>query len=73
MLWRTLSVDLVGQKGEKLHDYALRVQSNVRELAQQGVRLPGQVKGFLLLRLANLSTQARVARPVQALEPNARK
>ena len=39
------------------HDNALRVQSNVRELAKQGVRLPDQVQGFLLL----LSTQARIA------------
>ena len=49
------------KKGERLHDYALRVQSNVRELAKQGVRLPHQVLGFLLLRRANLSTQARIA------------
>ena len=49
------------KKGERLHDYALRVQSNVRELAKQGVRLPDQVQGFLLLRRANLSTQARIA------------
>ena len=34
------------KKGERLHDYALRVQSNVRELAKQGVRLPDQVQGF---------------------------
>ena len=26
------------KKGERLHDYALRVQSNVRELAKKGVR-----------------------------------
>ena len=38
------------KKGERLHDYALREQSNVRELAKQGVRLPDQVQGFLLLR-----------------------
>ena len=31
------------KKGERLHDYALREQSNVRELAKQGVRLPDQV------------------------------
>ena len=43
------------KKGESLHDYALRVQSNVRELA------PDQVQGFLLLRRANLSTHARIA------------
>ena len=49
------------KKGERPHDYALRVQSNVRELAKQGVRLPDQVQGFLLLRRANLSTQARIA------------
>ena len=49
------------KKGERLHDYALRVQSNVRELAKQGVRLPDQVQGFLLLRRAHLSTQARIA------------
>ena len=49
------------KKGERLHDYALRVQSNVRELAKQGVRLPDQGQGFLLLRRANLSTQARIA------------
>ena len=36
-------------------------KSNVRELAKQGVRLPDQVQGFLLLRRANLSTQARIA------------
>ena len=35
------------KKGEKLHGYGLRVQSNVRELAKQGVRLPDQVQGFL--------------------------
>ena len=52
MLWR---------KGEKLHDYALRVKSNVRELAKQGVRLPDQVQGFFLLRRANLTTGARIA------------
>ena len=47
------------KKGEKLHDYAPMVQSNVRELAMQGVRLPDQVQGFLqLLRLANLNTHA---------------
>ena len=49
------------KKGERLHDYALRVQSNVRELTKQGVRLPDQVQGFLLLRRANLSTQPRIA------------
>ena len=49
------------KKGERLHDHALRVQSNVRELAKQGVRLPDQVQGFLLLRRANLRTQARIA------------
>ena len=49
------------KKGERLHDHALRVQSNVRELTKQGVRLPDQVQGFLLLRRANLSTQARIA------------
>ena len=49
------------KKGERLHDYALGVQSNVRELAKQGVRLPDQVHGFLLLRRANLSTQALIA------------
>ena len=43
------------KKGERLHDYAFRVQSNVRELAKQGVRLPDQVQGFLLFRRANLS------------------
>ena len=43
------------KKGERLHDYALRVQSNVRDLAKQGVRLPDQ------LRRANLSAQARIA------------
>ena len=53
--------DTCRKKGERLHDYALRVQSNVRELAKQGVRLPDQVQGFLLLRRANLSTQARIA------------
>ena len=42
------------KKGERLHDYALRVQSNVRELAKQGVRLPDQVQGFLLLRRADV-------------------
>ena len=31
------------------------------EMAKQGVRLPDQVQGFLLLRRANLSTQARIA------------
>ena len=35
------------KKGEKLHDYARRVQSNVRELPKQGVRLPDQVKGLI--------------------------
>ena len=49
------------KKGERLHDYALRVQSNVRELAKQRVRLPDKVQGFLLLRRANLSTQALIA------------
>ena len=49
------------KKGERLHDYAPRVQSNVPELAKQGVRLPDQVQGFVLLRRANLSTQARIA------------
>ena len=34
----------LGRKGERLHDYALRVQSNVRELAKQGVRLPDHVE-----------------------------
>ena len=41
------------KKGERLHDYALRGQSNVRE--------PDQVQGFLLLRRANLCTQACIA------------
>ena len=49
------------KKGERLHDHALRVQSNVRELAKQRVRLRDEVQGFLLLRRANLSTQARIA------------
>ena len=49
------------KKRERLHDCALRAQSNLRELAKQGVRLPDQVLGFLLLRRANLSTQARNA------------
>ena len=49
------------KKGEQLHDNALRVQTNVRELAKQGVRLPDQAQGFLVLRWANLSTQARIA------------
>ena len=49
------------KKGGRLHDYALRVQSNVRELAKQGVRLPDQVQGFLLFRRANMSTRARIA------------
>ena len=40
------------KKGERLHDYALREQSNVRELAKQGFRLPDQVQRFLLLRRA---------------------
>ena len=40
------------KKGQRLH---------VRELAKQGLRLPDQVQGFLLLRRANLSTQARIA------------
>ena len=30
----------------RLHDFALRVQSNVQELAKQGVRLPDQVQVF---------------------------
>ena len=38
MPWRTLYMGLAVKKGETLHDYALRVQSNVRELAKQGVR-----------------------------------
>ena len=49
------------KKAEKLHDHALRVLGDVRELAKQGVRLPDQVQGFLLLRRVNLSTQARIA------------
>ena len=49
------------KKGARLHDYTLRVQSNVRVLAKQGVRLPDQAQGVLLLRRANLSTQARIA------------
>ena len=61
MPWKTLSMGLAVKKGERLHDCALRVQSNVRELAEQGVRLPDQAQGFLLLRRANLSTQARIA------------
>ena len=44
------------KKGERLHDNALRVQGKVRELAKQGVRLPDQVQGFLLLRRPNLIT-----------------
>ena len=56
------------KKGERLHDCALRVQSNVRELAKQGVRLPDQVQGFLLLRRANMSAQARIA--IMTLEGN---
>ena len=34
------------KKGERLHDHALQVQSNVRELAKQGVLLRDQVQGF---------------------------
>ena len=49
------------KKGERPQDYALRVQSNIRELAKQGVWLPDQVHGFLLLCRANLSIQARIA------------
>ena len=49
------------KKGERVHDHALRVRSNVREPAKQGLRLADQVQGFLLLRRANLSTQARIA------------
>ena len=52
---------LAGKRVRGLHDYALRVKSNVRELAKQGVRLPDQVQGVLQLRRANLSTQARIA------------
>ena len=37
------------------------MQNNLRELAKQGVQLPDQVQGFVLLRRANLSTQARIA------------
>ena len=44
------------KKCERLRDCALRVQSNVRELAKQGVRLPDQEQEFLLLRRANLSS-----------------
>ena len=44
--WRTLSVGPAGRRGERLQHYALRVQSNVRELAKQGVRLPDQVQGI---------------------------
>ena len=51
----------VRKKGERVHDYALRVRSYVRELAKHGVRLPDQVQGFLQKRRANLSTQARIA------------
>ena len=43
------------KKGERHRDYALREQSNVRELAKQGVRLPDQVQGFLLPRRAKTS------------------
>ena len=39
----------------------MKVQSNVRELTKQGVRLSDQVQGFLLLRRANPSTHARFA------------
>ena len=49
------------KKGENLHDCVLRVQSNVRELAKQGLRLPEQEQGFLLLRRANLRTHALIA------------
>ena len=38
------------KKGETLHDCVLRVQSNVRKRVKQGVRLPDQVQGSLLLR-----------------------
>ena len=47
------------RKGENLHDHALRVHCNVRELAKQGVRLPDKVQGSLMPRRANLGTQAR--------------
>ena len=50
------------KKGERLHDHALRVQSNVRELARQGVRLPDQVQGFLVLRRAGNSLSFSDAR-----------
>ena len=46
------------KKGEKFLDYALREQSNLRELAKQGVRV-SDVQGFLLLCWANLSTLVR--------------
>ena len=45
------------KKGERLHDYGHRVQSNVRQQA----KLQDQVQGFPLLRRANLSTRARIA------------
>ena len=60
MPWKNTFYGPGRKKGERLNDHALRVQSNVRELAKQGVRLPDQVQGFLLLRRANLSTQARI-------------
>ena len=68
MPWRALYMGPAGKKDERLHDHALRVQSNVRELAKQGLRLPDQVQGFLLLLRANLSTQARIA--IMTLEGN---
>ena len=54
-------MDLAGRRVGNSTTIALWVLSNVRELAKQGVRLPDQVQGFLLLRRANLSTRARIA------------
>ena len=47
--------------GKRVHTYARMLQSSGRGLAKQGVRLLHQVQGFLVIRRANLSTQARIA------------
>ena len=59
MLWRTPSVDLAGGQ-ETPRPYSEGTEQGTG-LDKQGARLPDQVQGFLLLRRANLSTQARIA------------
>ena len=61
MPWRTLSRSLAGKRVRDSMTMHFGYKATYGEPAKQGVRLPDQAQGFLLLRRANLRTQARIA------------